>query len=104
MALEHACLVQVDGEVESRLSADGWQQRVRLLELDDPLDVLHRHRLDVDALGRLGIRHDGRRVGVDEDYAIALFSQGLTRLRTRVVELTGLADYDRPRPDHQDGL
>ena len=33
--LEHARLGQIDGEVERRLAADGRQQRVRPLALDD---------------------------------------------------------------------
>src|SRR4029453_14368343 len=43
-------------------------------------------------------------IRVDEDDLEALLAQGLAGLSPRVVELAGLADDDRPRPDQEDLL
>src|SRR5579884_172326 len=77
-------------------------ERIGPLGGDDPLEHGHGERLDVRAVGELGIGHDRRRVRVDEDDAVALLAQRLARLRPRVVELARLADHDRPRADEQD--
>ncbi len=52
-ALEHAALGQVEREVEPGLSADGRQERVRSLRLDDPRQHLDGERLDVRPVGEL---------------------------------------------------
>ena len=57
-------------------------------------------RLNVGRVGHLRVGHDGRRVGVDQNDAVALFAQRFTRLGARVVELTRLADND---PDPRRG-
>src|SRR5690606_40974359 len=54
--------------------------------------------------GDVGIGHDRRRIGVDQDDAVALFAQGLAGLGPRIVELAGLADNDRSSPDDEDGF
>src|SRR6202171_6843849 len=66
------------------------------------MTVLVRERLDVGPVGQLGIRHDGRRVRVDEDDLEALFADRLAGLGARVVELAGLSDDDGPGADQQD--
>src|SRR5262249_12808276 len=48
--------------------------------------------------------HDRRRVRVDEDDPVSLALQGAASLGAGVVELTGLADDDRPGPDDEDGV
>ena len=61
-------------------------------------------RLDVRAPHELRIRHDRRRVRVDEHDVVAERRQRLGALRARVVELAGLPDDDRPRADEQNLL
>src|SRR3546814_14095961 len=61
-------------------------------------------RLDISGVGKVGIGHDRRRVGVDEDNAIALLLERLDRLRPRIVELARLTDNDRAGADDEDGL
>ena len=61
-------------------------------------------RLDVSAVGEFRIGHDGGRIGVDEDDAVALLAQGLARLRAGIIELAGLADDDRAGADDQNGM
>jgi len=87
--------------------AEGRQQRVdpvpgRQLRSDDPLDELGRQRLDVGGIGELRVGHDRGRVGVDQADAETLVAQHPAGLGAGVVELAGLADDDRSRPDHQD--
>src|SRR5262249_23771331 len=89
-------------QVQARLAADRREERVRLLRRDDPLEDLDRHRLDVRAIGELGIGHDGRRVRVDEDHAVALLPEGLARLRSGGVELARLADDHPSGADEED--
>src|SRR3546814_2183549 len=59
---------------------------------------------DVCSSDLVGIGHDRRRVGVDEDNAIALLLERLDRLRPRIVELARLTDNDRAGADDEDGL
>ena len=59
-------------------------------------------RLDVGAVGEVGVGHDRRRVRVGEDDPVALLAQHPAGLGARVVELARLADHDRPGADEQD--
>ena len=52
----------------------------------------------------IGVGHDRRGVGIDEDDAIALLAQRLTRLRPRIIKLARLPDNDGACADDQDGL
>jgi hypothetical protein len=52
----------------------------------------------------VGVGHDRRRVRVDEDDADALLAQDSAGLGTRVVELRGLPDDDRPGADDEDAV
>ena len=100
--LEDAVVVQVDGRVQRGLAAQRRQDRVGPLLGDDRLDDLPRDRLDVGRVGEVGIGHDRRRVGVDEDDAHALLAEHAARLGAGVVELARLADDDRPGADDED--
>ena len=102
--LERAVVVQRLRQVERRLAAERRQQRVGALALDDPGDVRRQQRLDVGAVGELGVGHDRRRVRVDEHDLVAVLDQHLARLHPRVVELGGLADHDRAGADQEDLL
>ena len=103
-SVEHARLGQLDRQVERGLAAEGREQRVGPLALDDAGEALHVERLDVGGVGELGVGHDRRRVRVHQHDAVALVAQHPARLRARVVELAGLADDDRAAPDDQDRL
>ncbi len=102
--LQHAVLVQGDGGVECGLAAQGGQDRVGAFLGDDLLDHLGGDRLDVGGVGELGVRHDGGRVGVDQDNAQAFLLEDAESLGAGVVELGGLADHDGAGTDDQDAL
>src|SRR3972149_324829 len=101
---ERAVLRQRHGHVQGGLATHGGEQGVRMFPFDHPGYPFGGHRLDVGSIGQLGIRHDGRRIRVDQDDLIALFLERLDRLGPRVVELGGLANDDGPRADDEDGL
>ena len=104
VARQHPALGQRLREVQGRLPAHRRQQGVRPLPLENLFQALGGERLQVHPRRELGVGHDRGRVVVDQDHLEALLEQRLARLAARVVELPGLADHDRPRPDHQDPL
>ena len=92
---EEAVLAQLHGEVQAGLAAEVGQQGVRAFLLDDLLNGLHGHRLDVDLVCHGLVGHDGRRVGVNKNDLQTLFAQCAAGLRACVVELGRLTDDDR---------
>ena len=92
---------EVDREVETGLAAEGGQDAVRPLRLDDAGEDLHGEGLDVDDVGDPLVGHYGGGVGVDEDGGDSLLSEGLARLGPCVVELGGLSDDNGPGADDQ---
>ena len=104
VALERAVLGQSHGQVEGGLAAQGGQQGVGPLPLDDPCHHFGHQRLDVGAVGERGVGHDGGRVGVHQHHLVALLQQDLAGLGAGVVELAGLPDDDRPGSEQHDLL
>ena len=101
MAVEYAGISHPDGQVEPGLSAQGGEESVGPLTLDNGLERLQREWLDIDPVGHAFIGHDGRRVRVDQDRAHALLAERLACLGAGVVELRRLPDHDRTRADNQ---
>ena len=75
-----------------------------LLAHDDFLDAFGRDGFDVGAVGELRVGHDGGRVGVDEDDAVAFLAEGFAGLGAGIIELARLADDDRAGADDEDGM
>ena len=71
---------------------------------DDFLHAFRRDGLDVGAVGKLRVGHDGGRIGVDEDDAVAFLPEGLAGLRAGIIELARLADDDRAGADDEDAV
>jgi hypothetical protein len=101
---EHARIVERHRQVEAGLSAEGRQQCIGLVLLDDPGHVLERQRTDDHGAPDIRVRHHRRRIRVHEDRLHALRAQRKAGLDAGVVELGGLADEDRPGADHEDLL
>ena len=92
---EEAVLAQLHGEVQTGLAAEVGQQGVRAFLLDDLLNGLDGHRLDINLIRDLFICHDGCRVGVYQNNLQTLLAQCAAGLRACVVELGSLTDDDR---------
>ena len=95
-------VVQLHGEVQPGLPAERRQHCIGPFAFDDRCQNRGRQRLDVGPVGEVRVGHDRRRVGVDEDDAVALLAEHAARLRSRVVELARLTDDDRARADDED--
>ena len=102
--VQRTVLRQLDGGVEAGLAAQRGQQRVRMLLLDHALDKLGGDGLDIGAVGKTRVGHDGRRVGVDQDDLKAILLEHLAGLGAGVVELAGLANNDGARTNNEDAL
>jgi hypothetical protein len=102
--LQDAALVERHREVERGLAADGRQHGVGLLLGDDCFDHFGRERLDVRLIRQLRVRHDRRRVAVDQHHLEPFRAQRLARLGARVVELARLSDHDGTGPDDEHSL
>ncbi len=66
-------------------------------------DDFRRDRLDIGPIRHVGIGHDRRRIGIDENDAIALGPQRLAGLGAGIIEFAGLADDDRSGANDHDG-
>ena len=96
--------VELARKVERGSSAHRRQQGVGALPLENAGDAFEVERLEVGAIGEAGVGHDRRRIRVDHDRAVAVFTQHLQRLAAGVVELGRLADHDRAGADERDAL
>ena len=106
---QHALVVQLAGTVQCGLPTQGGKQGINggatfLFQFQHLADAGHRNWLDVRAVGKTWIGHDGGGIGIHQHHAVALFTQTLAGLRARVVEFTTLANDNGPRPNDQDVL
>src|ERR1700677_96292 len=105
---EHATIGKFNGEIEGGLSPNRWQhskthaRRHFALDANDLGEIFAGQRLNVGAIGRLGIGHDGGRVRVGQHNLKALRLERLASLRAGVVELGRLTDDDRPGAEDKD--
>src|SRR5580698_9430298 len=107
--IENPGIGKIDSQIERRLSAHSRQQgklararpHHRCLYADDLFHIGDGQRLNVRAVGKLRVRHDGSWVGVHQHHFIAIGLERLAGLRAGVVELGGLANHNRPRADHK---
>ena len=98
--LQNAFFIELDREIQARLPAEIRQKRVRAFLGDDLFEAFFVERLDVSNVGNGRVRHNRRRVRVDEHDFIAALAECFARLRSRVVKLAGLPDYDRTGADN----
>jgi len=83
-SLEHTHLVQLDTDVQGRLSTECQQDTVRALLLQHVGDIVGGDGQEVDLRGEVVRGLDGSDVGVDEDRVDVALSEGLDSLRTWV--------------------
>ncbi len=102
--VERTVFRQLDGGVQTGLAAQCGQQRIRALFLDYALDKLGGDGLDIGAVGKTRVGHDGRRVGVDQDDLKAILLEHLAGLGAGVIELASLTNDDGARTNDEDAL
>ncbi len=97
--LQDAVVGKLRRQVEARLPPERGEEAVRALAGDDLAGEVHRQRLDVNAVGDVGIRHDRGGIGVDQHHLDALLAERPAGLRAGIVELGRLSDHNRTRAD-----
>ena len=101
---ENAHLGEFKSGVEAGLAAESGQDGVGTLLAHDSGNGLGFDRFDIGPVGKTGVRHDGSRVGVDEDDFVAFLFKSFDGLSAGIVEFTGLADDDRAGAYDHDAL
>ena len=99
--LENALLLQLHGQIQTRLTADTGHDGVGALIAKDLRHVFQRQGLHIHLVGDGSVGHDGSGVGVHQHHLIALFLESKASLGARVVELGSLTDDDGARADDQ---
>ena len=101
---QHAFTIQIECAVQRGLTAHGRQDRIGAFFGDDAFDHLPGDWLDIGAVGHFRIGHDGGRITVDQNDAIAFLAQCLAGLRAGVIELASLTDDDRAGAEDENGF
>ena len=101
---KNPALKEFHGAVQRRLSAQRGQQRIGFFAFDDSLHDLGCDRLDVGPVGKLRVRHDRGRVGIDQDDVVPLLLERLAGLNTRVIEFASLPNHNGAGTNQQDSL
>ena len=99
--IQYACILQFGAQVQTRLAAQIWKQRIRSLLGDNLFQAVHIQGLDIGDIGRVRVSHNGCRVGVYQNDLIAEISQRLAGLCAGVVKLARLTDDDRTGTNNQ---
>ena len=99
--VERSVVVQLAGEVESRLAAHTRDYAVRPLLLYYLFQIFDRKRLDIRVVGHILIGHYSRRIAVYQHDLYAVLAQGLTSLSAGIIELRGLSYNYRSRTYYQ---
>ena len=98
----HSRSMQLVHEFQRSLSPELHDHAFRLLDLDDGQHVLKRHRLEVQAVGRVVVRRHRLRIAVHHDRFESVLAHGQRRVYTTVVEFDALADSVRAAAEHHD--
>ena len=104
IALKDTAFMQFHGQIQRGLSAECGQHSIRTFAADDLVENLNGQRLNVGAVSKFRIRHDGCRVAVDQHHFKTLFLEDLAGLHAGIVEFTALSDGNRSSADQHDLL
>jgi len=102
--VQHTVLGQVQGAIQRRLAAHGGQQGIGTFLFDNLFHHLPGDGFDIGHVRRGRVGHDGGRIGIDQNDLVTLGLQGLTSLGAGIVELAGLTDDDRARPNDKNAF
>ena len=98
----HAGLLQAGGDPQRRLAAELDDHPLRLLDLDHLEHVLHRQRLEVEAVGGVVVGRDRLGVAVHHHGVASQLAHRHRSVHAAVVELDALADAVRTRSEDHD--
>src|SRR5690554_498870 len=101
---QHSVLFQFQCAVQCRLAAHGWQYGIRSFFFYNFGNGLPGNRLDVGGIRHHRVGHNGGRVRVNQDDAVAFLTQGFTGLGSGVVKFARLPDYNRACAQNQDAF
>ena len=102
--LEHSVMGEIQRAVQRGLAAHGGQYCIRALDLDDALQHFPGDGLDVGDVCSVRVGHDGGRIAIHQDGAIALRLERLAGLCPGIVEFAGLTDDDGACADDEYAL
>ena len=102
--LENALLLQLHRKVQTCLTADTGNDRIRSFIAKDLCDILQRQRLHINLIRNGRIRHNGCGVRVAKHYLVAFLLERKTSLRSCVVKFGSLTDDDRAGSDNHNLL
>ena len=88
--------------VQTRLTANGRQKCIGPFPGNNFRHRLRRDGFHIGPIRHFRVRHDGRRIAVDQHNLITLFLQSLAGLCAGIIELAGLADDNGTGADDQD--
>src|SRR6185369_15434681 len=77
---------------------------IRFFFFDNSFDSAPMHWLDINCIGHIRVSHDGGRIGVDQNDAIAFFFKRLARLGTGIIKLTCLTNHNGSGADDQNAV
>ena len=101
LLLQEPSFFQLHGKIQTCLSAQCGKNAVRLLLPDQLLHHLYRQGFNINPVRDILIRHDGRRVGIQQDNLHSLFLQRTAGLGTGVIKFGCLSDDDGTGTDNQ---
>ena len=100
MSCQETGLLQLHAKVQTSLSSQGGKNAVGFFLFNDLLQNLYIQGLNIYLICDIFIGHDGRRIGVHQDYLYSLFLQGTAGLGTCIVEFRCLSDDNRTGADY----
>ena len=102
--LKNTLLLKLHSKVKTCLTADTGKDSVGTLETKNLRNIFKGEGLHIHLVRNGGVGHDGCRVGVNENYLVALLLKCKAGLCTCIVKLCRLTDYDRARADNHNPL
>ena len=87
--------MQGQGGIKRGLPAHRWQQRIGAFFFNDAGHNFRGNRLYIGGVGHIRVSHNGGRIGIDQNDAIAFFAQRFTGLCPGIIKLACLSDNNR---------
>ena len=99
--IQNTGLIQLCTQIQTGLSAQIRQKRIRTFLCNDLFQTFHIQRFNIRHIRCLRICHNSCRVGIDQNNLITQFFQCLAGLSARIIEFAGLTDNNRTRTNNK---